>query len=221
MGSPDGLGGVPLFPMATMNKHVRMRAAGDQFAEDVPEFVSEEMAAAMAEDVVGSGIFDDKPNVHLDTGIFEDHWALPGYAAREDGAGKSEVIDRQTGTPIEVYLPGTWTGQQFMPSTQPRYPYPDPNPQYGNWGVLADRYDLSHQPGSENIAIEPIDLGLLVQRVNPPAPRAPATLQRPVAGLGGFETLSAAPTWQWAVAGLLIGVAGAFVWDEFGGSHGL
>lgn len=208
MSSPDGLG------MIHNNR---------------PSYVSEEEAASLADDVSGNGIFSDRPNMHLHAGVFEDNYALPGYVAREDGAGKSEVIDQQTGTPIEVYLTGTWTGQQFMPSTQPRWPYPDPAPEYPNYGVLADRYDLTHADPSVSIVnadmpASPVPVTMPIQGATPATQqmrvRMPPTGRAvPLKGLGEFTGITSAPAWQWALAGIVLGVAAAYAWEEFGGGH--
>lgn len=95
----------------------------------LPELHSDAMAEASVEDdVQNSGVFSDDCNLHIGDGVFSTSFALPGYAQRENGRGKSEVIDHQTKTPVEVYMAGSTRGQQYMPSTQPRWPSPDLDP---------------------------------------------------------------------------------------------
>lgn len=86
------------------------------------------MEAGVEDDVNGSGVFSDECNLHVGDGVFSTSFAMPGYAYREDGRGKSEVIDHQTKTPVEVYMGGSTRGQQYQPSTQPRWPSPDLDP---------------------------------------------------------------------------------------------
>ena len=101
----------------------------DGVVDGRPEYRSDEMVnAAQEDDVLGAGIFDTRVNLHGGDGIFEESYSLPGYLARETGNGPSEVIDNQTGTPIESFASGMWRSQQYLPSTQPRYPWPDLNP---------------------------------------------------------------------------------------------
>lgn len=91
------------------------------------EFYSNSPREAEAEDdVVNSGVFsNNRANVHAGDGVFATNYALPGYAQRENLMGRSEVIDRQTGDKIEVYVGGATSAMQYMPSTAPRYPWPD------------------------------------------------------------------------------------------------
>jgi hypothetical protein len=60
------------------------------------------------DDVVGSGIFDDKRRRAInyeDAGIFANSFSMPGYVDRSKSFMKSEVRDITTGAPT-VYVPG-------------------------------------------------------------------------------------------------------------------
>lgn len=98
----------------------------DTFPRHLEFYSNSPLEAEVEDDVANSGIFSNhKANVHVGDGVFAANYALPGYAQRENLLGRSEVIDRQTGTNIEVYVGGATSAAQFMPSTQPRYPWPD------------------------------------------------------------------------------------------------
>jgi len=74
---------------------------------NLPEHISPETVEALhSDDVNGSGVFDDTPNLHANEGVFATSYSLPGYAARESGFGPSETVDAQTGEHVEVYYSG-------------------------------------------------------------------------------------------------------------------
>lgn len=172
-----------------------------------PELYSDSAREAERDDdVSGSGVFDaeGRNNLHVGDGVFETNFGLPGYAKREDLNGKSEVIDRQTKTPIEVYASGMTRGQQYMPSTAPRYPSPDKGLFWSDpqWGMNQD-------PGGVPAADISFDTDMRVQRLS---------------GLGSFG-LGAMPSWAstsnvvfMAAVGLLFGVVAKMVADESKGS---
>jgi hypothetical protein len=156
-------------------------------------------------------IFSSEPNLYQNEGIFADRWSMPGYAQREDGEGRSEVVDQQTGTPIQVFLPGYWNGQARMPSTQPRLPFPSLNPMQVDWGRAADRYESQNR-----VAQVPTAMGrelvsrAVVQSVS-------STMSQPGVGrLGEFTGFESVPLWQWALMGGVLGTVLAFAWHEFG-----
>lgn len=98
----------------------------DTFPSHLELYSNSPLEAQAEDDVANSGVFsNNKANIHAGDGVFATNFALPGYAQRENLLGGSEVIDRQTGTPIEVYAAGSTSAQQYMPSTSPRYPWPD------------------------------------------------------------------------------------------------
>lgn len=116
----------------------------DSRSDDVAE-------AESLDDMVGNGVFDASNNVnlHKGAGVFESSFALPGFLARENPAiGKSEVIDRQTGTPIEVYAAGATSGATWMPSSQPRYLDVDPS------GFIADDGRALLARGQGNVQVQ-------------------------------------------------------------------
>lgn len=97
-------------------------------------------------DVIGSGIFDMPEGVtwNANDGVFANHYALPGYIAREPMMypAQSQMIDSQTGLPTvvqpsaagvqlameappgaQVYSPFTQMGPQTNRTPVPRVPY--------------------------------------------------------------------------------------------------
>ena len=84
-------------------------AHGDTWAGSDPSL----LAAAEADDSVGNGIFDGAgapPTAHAGSGVFESHFAMPGYLYRERPTSPSEIRDTTTGMPV-VYMPdagGSW-----------------------------------------------------------------------------------------------------------------
>lgn len=78
-------------------------------SEGIETYPNELDALAVADDVVGNGVFDPNDthgNVHPDAGLFQDHQSLPGYVARDKFYSYSEVSDlTQPGGKV-VYVPG-------------------------------------------------------------------------------------------------------------------
>jgi len=119
----------------------------DSIPNDIEMYTNSPREAEAEEDVSGSGIFStDRPNIHVGDGVFATNFSLPGYAARENLMGRSEVIDRQTGTQIEVYVGGATSAAQYMPSGQPRYPWPDQDSYIGGAAMRADAEDYGAFP---------------------------------------------------------------------------
>lgn len=119
----------------------------DSLPNDIELYTNSPREAEAEEDVSGSGIFStNRPNIHVGDGVFATNFSLPGYAARENLMGRSEVIDRQTGTQIEVYVGGATSAAQYMPSGQPRYPWPDLDSYLEGSSVKAAREDSGAFP---------------------------------------------------------------------------
>jgi len=152
----------------------------DSYPPGIENYTDSPKEAEKADDVVGSGVFSPGlATVHGQDGVFAASYSLPGYVARENLMGRSEVIDRQTGTPIEVYVSGATSAAQYMPSTQPRYPWPDRDGYLGGAVGKARAQDYARFPRSVDISDMPADfLGPVDQfsPFNPPpihgAPRA-------------------------------------------------
>lgn len=168
--------------------------------------------AEVEDDVANSGVFSaHRANVHVGDGVFATNYALPGYAQRENLLGKSEVIDRQTGTPIEVYVGGATSAAQYMPSTQPRYPWPSRDGYLGgavNKARMDDRgrydtVDISDMPadflGPVTNTTQAIDRDLRI--FSPPIRRGEI---RELSGLG--DIMSDVPSWLVLVAAAAVGV---------------
>ncbi len=118
-------GGV--FPLAQHYAHSEV----GQSDHNLPESDPVELQEAMKNDGSSSnGVFDDKPNINLNFGVFEDNVALPEYAFKENGFGPSETVDWQTGTPVAVFASGLYNavadasmfplqrGPQYWPSSR-------------------------------------------------------------------------------------------------------
>jgi len=127
----------------------------DVFPRHLEFYSNSPREAEAADDVANSGVFSNgRANVHAGDGVFATNYALPGYAQRENLMGRSEVIDRQTGDQIEVYVGGATSAMQYMPSTAPRYPWPDRDGYVGgaiNKALMDDRgryktVDISDMP---------------------------------------------------------------------------
>lgn len=122
------------------------------FTDNRIELYSNSPREAEAEDdYSNSGVFGNgRANVHKGDGVFATQFALPGYAARENLMGKSEVIDRQTGTEIEVYVGGATSAAQYMPGGQPRNPWPDQD------GYLGGAVNKAHMQDSGQFPVQDI-----------------------------------------------------------------
>lgn len=188
--------------------------------DETPESHSDDLAEAqLDDDVDGNGIFSSQANVHVGDGVFAAQYAIPGYLAREPGTGPSEVIDQQTGTPIASFTGGYRTGQQFLRSSQPRWPFPSGDPYRFDYPPL----DGSYPPYGGDIAGQqtfemPVEGARVIGTARRPAGqlalRSFRGAQAPVAGLGGvFDILDTAPTWQVVVGGLAFGALVALALD--------
>lgn len=155
-----------------------MKMEFDVFPRFIENYTDSPREAEKADDVVNSGVFSpNRASVHKEDGVFADNVALPGYVARENLMGGSEVIDKQTGTPIEVYVTGATSAAQYMPSTQPRYPWPDRDGYLGGAVDKARAADLQRFPRPVDISDMPADfIGPVTQdyAFNPPPVMGPA-----------------------------------------------
>jgi len=238
--SPDGLGRLGMldaggiFPLAS-----RMGSDGPQPAQygegNVPARVPDEMVEAMRrDDVDGSGIFDNRKNINATQGIFAVKYGIPGYVARESGLGPSEVIDAQTDTAIEVFLPGFINHRPIHGQVQHRYPLTQgintPRSE-----LTADRIDFQRAIESQPTWNNP-DAGAAT-RIAPtfvkpynwgigPRPGPGSQLQ----GLGWLvrrgvgeepSTPAAMPggdLWMWALGGVAAGAVLALAWGYHKGT---
>lgn len=168
--------------------------------------------AEVEDDVANSGVFSPhRANVHAGDGVFATNFALPGYAQRENLLGKSEVIDRQTGTPIEVYVTGATSAAQYMQSTQPRYPWPSRDGYVGgavNKARMDDRgryatVDISEMPAN---FLGPVTntTAQIESELRDPFPRPSRGEIRELSGLG--DIMSDVPSWLVVVAAAAVGV---------------
>lgn len=76
-------------------------------ADGIKDYANELDTLAVADDVVGNGVFDPPGtagNIHPDYGVFADHESLPGYIERDQFYTPSEVIDATTGKRV-MYVP--------------------------------------------------------------------------------------------------------------------
>lgn len=152
-----------------------------------PQETDELLDAQSEDDVVGNGMFDDMPTVHLGNGMFEDKWSMPGYAARETGLGPTEVVDRND-NPI-----GVVTDRLFMwPGNDEDAPPPLLEPIVLPNAAQGVEMLASHAPARRGIWNN--------DRIPPTA----------ISGLdgGGYDWANLA---MWAAIGLAVGAGVAFV----------
>ena len=117
------------------------------------------------DDVSGNGLFDPpstRPNIYPDAGIMSSAYALPGYLARDRMYAPSEVIDANTGRPIQYVNGGTVSMDStaeiaFMEAGA----YPKPQ-------SYLDMYSEEMMPGEStvNVVQNPVPVS------NPAPPRA-------------------------------------------------
>jgi len=188
----------------------------DTFPSHLELYSNSPLEAQAEDDVANSGVFsNNKANIHAGDGVFATNFALPGYAQRENLLGGSEVIDRQTGTPIEVYAAGSTSAQQYMPSTSPRYPWPDRDGYLGgavNKARMDDRntyptIDISDMPAD---FLGPVDGSAKITNAEAGDGRwrddSFRRVQRgEIRALSGF--MDETPTWAKVAAALAAGVA--------------
>lgn len=160
--------------------------------DNTPENQTDDLLEAqLADDSFGNGIFDHKPNVHVGDGVFAAHYALPGYEARESGTGPSEVIDQQTGTPIESFTAGYRNGQQFIQSTQPRWPYPSQSSFAHDYPTNAYGNPFSERIAEDDLTwINPVEGAYPVMdpgQIAAPVARRFRGSEAPVSGFGSYE----------------------------------
>lgn len=156
----------------------------DTYPRDIEFYTDSPREAEKADDVVNSGVFSpNRASVHKGDGVFADNVALPGYVARENLLGGSEVIDQQTGTPIEVYLTGATSAAQYMPSTQPRYPWPSRDGYVGGAQSLAWQQDHGGYLKMDDISDMPADF---IGTVRQTSPFNPPPQHGPARALSGF-----------------------------------
>ena len=175
----SGLGAVP-----------QSRYHHDSWSGDDPAVLE----ADELDDSVGNGVFDGAgaaPIQHAGNGVFEAHYAEPGYLYRERMGEPSEVIDATTGNPI-VYHPNA--GQSS---------HEDILRTYRRWDQETPRYYgpmRSRQPGS------------VLTRSTANAATPPASIS-PLKGLGQSLTDSSSLL-PYAVGGLLLGVAAGILYTS-------
>ncbi len=146
---------------------------------NLPEHISPETVEALtSDDVDGSGVFDDTPNVNRNDGVFATSYSLPGYAARETGFGPSETIDAQTGENVEVYYSG------LMNNVAAQGVYPTSRgPAYAPNGR-----DMADTDFAKKLPMTPIynQSGIIAEPVLQPMtdPGAPSPPQQSISGFG-------------------------------------
>lgn len=191
----------------------------DTFPSHLELYSNSPLEAQAEDDVANSGVFSNgKANIHEGDGVFATNFALPGYAQRENLLGGSEVIDRQTGTPIEVYAAGSTSAQQYMPSTSPRYPWPDRDGYLGGAMSKISRNRMDDQGSYPTVDISdmpadflgPVDGSAKITdaEANPALWRNavdPRFVRGETRALSGF--LEETPTWAKVAAALAAGVA--------------
>jgi len=182
----------------------------DSYPPGIENYTDSPREAEKADDVVGSGVFSpERATVHGQDGVFAASYSLPGYVARENLMGGSEVIDRQTGTPIEVYVAGATSAAQFMPSTQPRYPWPDRDGYLGGAISKAWAQDHSGHPRAQDISDMPADFLGPVRQYSPIEPRPTRGPDRALSG--ALDFLDGVSNVQLFGVALLAGVALAYL----------
>lgn len=208
----------------------------DTYVDHLELYSNSPREAEVVDDVANSGVFSpNRANVHVNDGVFATNWALPGYAQRENLLGRSEVIDRQTGTNIEVYVGGATSAMQSMPSTAPRYPWPDRDGYLGgsiNKALMQDSgaYPVQDIADMPNDVLGPVtDTTVGEARIHYPwasemvghrgplvgtgvpasvSPRPRHGAPRAFSGVGSVEeTVASVPAWGWILGGVAIGLA--------------
>lgn len=80
-------------------------------SDDEPAYALNELRLMNEmDDVNGNGVFDPpgtRPNIYPDAGIMASKYAIPGYLHRDRMYAPSEVIDANTGRPIQYVNGGT------------------------------------------------------------------------------------------------------------------
>jgi hypothetical protein len=208
-----------MFPSSINPSYVRMRAMpygrqlrglgelpdtqqwGDSWSGD-DESVRK---AQQEDDVVGNGIFDGPgapPTGNAGAGVFEHHFALPGYLYREQPTQPSEIIDTTTGQPV-IYQPnagGSW--------------YDDVVETYRSYDLETER------PYSTNPAFGPVRMPEVASS-SPPLSGlgmvrgAPTDTRYAFRGLGDAQAIPWGEYAAWAGGGVLFGVALAFAINYF------
>ncbi len=219
--SPDGLGSVEtggIFPLA--NQYIAPPSVGDN--SSAPDWTPEEILETQkADDTDGNGIFSNHANYNQGEGIFADKWALPGFVARENGLGPSEVIDQQTGTPIQSFFTDMWNRGPVTGQILHRWPLTQ--------GINAPRAELSaerldFQRGESSRGIwdnpdantaRPVTNSMGHYFTGKPVDSRYAYNRPAMQGMGsmGEFTMPGGDAWKWALTGLVAGAVGAVVWQ--------
>jgi len=94
--------------------------------------------ANLLDDSVGNGIFDGPgaaPIQHAGSGLFESHYAEPGYLYREQMTKPGAVVSTQTGDPV-LFRPGGGGWNEDMAATW--QPYDAEVPRFYGAGATDD-----------------------------------------------------------------------------------
>lgn len=173
-------------------------------SDDEPAYALNELRhMAEMDDVDGNGVFDppgSRPNTYPDAGIMASSYSKPGYLARDRMYAPSEVIDANTGRPIE-YVNG---GMVSMDSTaeiafieggayRPPRPYLD---------MLSEQ--TMSQESTVNVAQNPIPVRLSA----PPSQRSEAPMLLPPNAANSGATAGLGEMSSTAKLALVLGIAG-------------
>ncbi len=198
--------------------------AGERMADpiygdggNVPEWMPDELVtSADADDVSGNGVFSPKgdKNVNSGQGVFSGRYSMPGYAARETGLGPSEVVDQQTGEPIEVFMTGFRNTRPTTAQVQHRWPLVqgiDTPPS----APMASRIDYQRMVGARSTAIPKY----ATRPVAPTfiQPGRSGTFKKGAAGFGDFSVSSVftTETITYALVGAVAGALLAYGYDQY------
>ena len=160
---------------------------------------------------IGSGIFDPEgqSTVHSEMGVFADHPALPAYIANHP---PFRPFEDERG--IEMEVPSGGAAYIDIPN-QPSVPFepsvdrievePSMRPslvQPSQWSAPLSRVSTV-EPGMQSMPLTTSTAWVQPMQL----PAAPQIIRAPATAIRGFGEVSA-PTWpQYAVAGVLLGVA--------------